>query len=408
MRGAEVGGLVVKKFGGTSVANLERMRDVVRRIAEARASWEHIIVVVSAMAGETDKLIRFAHDLSPDPVAREMDLLLTSGERISSALLAIAMDAAGLPAISLTGGQAGIRTEGSHTRARVRSIRPERILRELEQGRVVVAAGFQGVDEFDEETTLGRGGSDLTAVALAAALEADRCEIYTDVEGVYTADPRLVPEAKCLEQISFEEMMELASLGAKILQARSVDLAAKYDLPLVVRSAFGEGEGTLVIPESTGIEAPAVRGVSSDAKQSKLTFSGVPDRPGIAAALFGRLAEKSIMVDMIVQNVSENGLTDISITVNRDMAAEAERIMGESSDDMGGAVISRDDDIAKVSVVGVGMKSQAGVAARVFSALARSRINIMMISTSEISISVVVRAADAENAVRVLHKEFIA
>ncbi len=399
--------LVVQKFGGTSVADLDRIRGVVRRISAVRGSWERIIVVVSAMAGETDKLIRLAHTLSPQPIGRELDLLLTSGERIASALLAIALDAAGIPAISLTGGQAGILTEGAHTRARVRSIRPARVLRELEGGKVVVAAGFQGVDEFDEETTLGRGGSDLTAVALAAALEADRCEIYTDVDGVYTADPRLVPDAKCLEQISFEEMMELASLGAKVLQARSVDLAAKYGLPIVVRSAFGEGEGTLVVPEPTGIEAPAVRGVSSDAKQSKLTASGVPDRPGIAASLFGQLAEKTIMVDMIVQNVSENGMTDISITVNRDMAGEAERIMQESHESLGGAVISRDDDIAKVSVVGVGMKSQAGVASRVFSALARNRINIMMISTSEISISVVVRQADAENAVRVLHKEFL-
>lgn len=399
--------LLVKKFGGTSVADLERIRGVVGRVSEAKGSWERIIVVVSAMAGETDRLIDFAHALSPRPLGREMDLLLTSGERIASSLLAIALDAAGIPAISLTGGQAGILTEGAHTRARVRSIRPERVVRELDRGKVVVAAGFQGVDEFDEETTLGRGGSDLTAVALAAALEADRCEIHTDVDGVYTADPRLVPDAKRLEQISFEEMMELASLGAKVLQARSVDLAAKHDLPLVVRSAFDEGEGTLVIPESTGIEAPAVRGVSCDAKQSKLTASGVPDRPGIAASLFGQLAEKSIPVDMIVQNVSENDLTDISITVNRDMAAEAERIMKESDEALGGAAVSRDDDIAKVSVVGVGMKSQAGVASRVFSALARSRINIMMISTSEISISVVVRLPDAENAVRVLHKEFI-
>ncbi len=400
-------GLLVKKFGGTSVADLERIRGVAGRVAKARASWERVIVVVSAMAGETDKLIDFAHALSPRPLGREMDLLLASGERIASSLLAIALDAAGIPAISLTGGQAGILTEGAHTRARVRSIRPERVVRELDRGKVVVAAGFQGVDEFDEETTLGRGGSDLTAVALAAALEADRCEIYTDVDGVYTADPRLVPDAKRLERISFEEMMELASLGAKVLQARSVDLAAKRDLPLVVRSAFAEGEGTLIIPESPGIEAPAVRGVSCDAKQAKLTASGVPDRPGIAASLFGQLAEKSILVDMIVQNVSENGLTDISITVNRDMAAEAERIMEEADEALGGAAVSRDDDIAKVSVVGVGMKSQAGVASRVFSALARSRINIMMISTSEISISVVVRLADAESAARALHKEFI-
>ena len=400
-------GLLVKKFGGTSVADLERIRGVVGRVAKARASWERVIVVVSAMAGETDKLIDFAHALSPRPLGREMDLLLASGERIASSLLAIALDAAGIPAISLTGGQAGILTEGAHTRARVRSIRPERVVRELDRGKVVVAAGFQGVDEFDEETTLGRGGSDLTAVALAAALEADRCEIYTDVDGVYTADPRLVPDAKRLERISFEEMMELASLGAKVLQARSVDLAAKRDLPLVVRSAFAEGEGTLIIPESPGIEAPAVRGVSCDAKQAKLTASGVPDRPGIAASLFGQLAEKSILVDMIVQNVSENGLTDISITVNRDMAAEAERIMKEADEALGGAAVFRDDDIAKVSVVGVGMKSQAGVASRVFSALARSRINIMMISTSKISISVVVRLADAESAARALHKEFI-
>ncbi|MEE9273747.1 MAG: aspartate kinase [bacterium] len=399
-------GLLVQKFGGTSVADLGRIRAVAAIVAASRREWDRLVVVASAMAGQTDDFIRMAHELSPSPPGREMDLLLTSGERIASSLLAIALEAAGVPAVSLTGGQAGIQTEGTHTRARVRTIRPRRIFQELESGKVVVAAGFQGVDKFEEEHTLGRGGSDLTAVAMAAALEADLCEIYTDVDGVYTADPRIVADARRIEKISYDEMMELASLGARVLQPRAVDLAAKYKLPLVVRSSFQEGEGTLMTADASGFEAPAVRGVSCDLKQSKLTAMGVPDRPGIAATLFGTLAEKSIVVDIIVQNVSEDGLTDISITVSREAAEEAERIMRETHEALAASRITRDDDIAKVSVVGIGMKSQAGVASSVFAALARARINIMMISTSEISISVIVREKEAESAVRALHKEF--
>ncbi len=400
--------LIVQKFGGTSVADLERIQNVAGRIAATRGNWDRVIVVVSAMAGETDRYINLAHELSPDPAGRELDILLASGERITSSLLAISLSSRGVPAISLTGGQAGIRTEGTHTRARVRTIQPKRIHQELDGGKVVIAAGFQGVDQFNEEQTLGRGGSDLTAVALAAALEADLCEIYTDVDGVYTADPRIEPSARRLERISYDEMMELASLGAKVLQPRSVDLAAKYRLQLVVRSSFTEGEGTLITPDTGGIEAPAVNGVSCDKKQSKLTAVGVADRPGIAASLFGTLAEKSIIVDMIVQNVSDHGLTDISITVNRDTAEEAERVMCETHAGGDAGKITRDDAVAKVSVVGIGMKSQAGVASRTFAALARERINIMMISTSEISISVIVQEAQAEDAVRALHREFIA
>ena len=401
-------GLVVQKFGGTSVADIECIRSVAGRVASARRKGDQVIAVVSAMAGETDKLIEMADELSPEPSGREVDLLLTSGERITAALLAITLEGLGVPAISLTGSQAGIQTEGAHTRARVRTIQPRRIRLELEAGRVVIAAGFQGVDHLNEEQTLGRGGSDLTAVALAAALEAGLCEIYTDVEGVFTADPRIEPRARLLEKISYDEMMEMASLGSKVLQSRSVDLAAKYKLQLVVRSAFGEGEGTLITPEEPGIEAPAVNNVSCDKKQSKLTAQGVADRPGIAASLFGNLAEKSIAVDMIVQNVSEEGLTDISITVNSDAAAEAERIMIETHASFGARRIMRDDNVAKVSVVGIGMKSQAGVAARAFAALARDRINIQMISTSEISISVIVVEGQADEAVRSLHREFIA
>ncbi|MBT5367630.1 MAG: aspartate kinase, partial [Nitrospinaceae bacterium] len=295
--------LVVQKFGGTSVADIDRIKKVASRVASARQKWDEVIVVVSAMAGDTDRLIGMAKELSDDPEGREIDLLLASGERITSALLAIALEGLGVSAISLTGSQAGIMTEGAHTRARVRTIQPKRIRRELEEGRVVIAAGFQGVDQLNEEQTLGRGGSDLTAVALAAALEADLCEIYTDVKGVYTADPRIAPRAKLLEKISYDEMMELASLGAKVLQSRSVDLAAKHKLQLVVRSSFDEGEGTLITPDEAGFEAPAVNGVSCDKKQSKITALGVADRPGIAASLFGSLAEKSIAVDMIVQNV---------------------------------------------------------------------------------------------------------
>lgn len=399
--------LVVQKFGGTSVADIDRIRKVASRVASARQKWDEVIVVVSAMAGQTDRLIEMAGELSGDPAGREVDLLLASGERITSALLAIALEGLGVRAISLTGSQAGIMTEGAHTRARVRTIQPKRIRHELDEGRVVIAAGFQGVDQLNEEQTLGRGGSDLTAVALAAALEADLCEIYTDVEGVFTADPRIVPRAKLLEKISYDEMMELASLGAKVLQSRSVDLAAKYKLQLVVRSSFDEGEGTLITPDEPGFEAPAVNGVSCDKKQSKITAQGVADRPGIAASLFGSLAEKSIAVDMIVQNVSEDGLTDISITVNSDAAAEAERIMQETHGSFSARRILRNDSVAKVSVVGIGMKSQAGVASRTFAALARDRINIMMISTSEISISVIVEESQAEEATRSLHREFI-
>ena len=399
--------LVVQKFGGTSVADIDRIRKVASRVALSRQKWDEVIVVVSAMAGHTDRLIEMAEELSSDPAGRELDLLLASGERITSALLAIALEGLATPAISLTGSQAGIQTEGAHTRARVRTIQPKRIRQELDRGRVVIAAGFQGVDQFNEEQTLGRGGSDLTAVALAAALEADLCEICTDVAGVYTADPRIVPRAKLLEKISYDEMMELASLGAKVLQSRSVDLAAKYKLQLVVRSSFDEGEGTLITPDKLGFEAPAVNGVSCDKKQSKITAQGVADRPGIAASLFGSLAEKSIAVDMIVQNVSEDGLTDISITVNSTAAAEAERIMQETHGSFGARCILRDDNVAKVSVVGIGMKSQAGVASRTFAALARDRINIIMISTSEISISVIVEEKQAEEATRSLHLEFI-
>ncbi|MFP6870022.1 MAG: aspartate kinase [Nitrospinota bacterium] len=401
-------GLVVQKFGGTSLADLDHIRRVAERVAAAREKWDQAIVVVSAMAGETDNFLQMAESLSESPAGREVDLLLASGERITSALLAIALDGLGVKAVSLTGSQAGIMTEGAHTRARVRKIQPKRIRRELEEGRVVIAAGFQGVDEFNEEQTLGRGGSDMTAVALAAALEADLCEIYTDVEGVFTADPRIEPRARLLERISYDEMMELASLGTKVLQSRSVDLAAKYKLKLVVRSSFDEGEGTLITPEQPGFEAPAVTGVSCDKKQSKLTAQGVADHPGIAATLFGTLAEKSIVVDIIVQNVSADGLTDISITVNRDTADEAERIMKETHASFAAREISRDDNVAKVSIVGIGMKSQAGVASRTFAALARDRINIMMISTSEISISVIVREDQADDAVRALHREFMA
>ncbi len=295
--------LVVQKFGGTSVGDIDRLQAVAKRVVSQKNKWDQMVVVVSAMGGETDRLIDMAGILSQNPQKREMDLLLTSGERISSSLLSIAINSLGFPSISLTGGQAGIMTDGEHLSARVRTIRPDRIIRELDSGRIVVAAGFQGVDEFNEETTLGRGGSDLTAVALAASLNADLCEIYTDVDGVYTADPRIVEKSVCLKEISFDEMMEMAVLGAKVLQPRAVDLAAKYNLPLVVRSSFGEGEGTLIKMEDDSLEAPAVSGVNCDKKQSKITVLNIPYEHGIASKLFGKLAESSIMIDMIVQNV---------------------------------------------------------------------------------------------------------
>ncbi len=400
--------LIVQKYGGTSVANVERIRAVAERVVRTVREGNSVVVVVSAMAGETDKLIELAHQLSPSPGEREMDLLLSSGERVTCALTAMAIQALGEKAIALTGRQVGIITDRVHTKAKIEKISAERAKKALQEGYVVVVAGFQGITEdTGEVTTLGRGGSDLTAVAIASALGADLCEIYTDVEGVFTTDPNVVPEARKLEKISYEEMLELASSGAKVLQSRSVEFAMKYNVPLVVRSSFSDSPGTYVIKEDKEMENVLVSGVAYDKNQVKITILAVPDRPGIAARLFKSIADANIVVDMIVQNVSSDGkATDISFTVPRTDYEKAVRITRDIADELGARGVTVDDNIAKVSIVGVGMKTHSGVAAKMFETLARHGINIMMISTSEIKVSCVVDAKYTELAVRVLHDAF--
>ncbi|MFQ5896515.1 MAG: aspartate kinase [Nitrospinota bacterium] len=399
-------GLIVQKYGGTSVADMARIRKVAERVAGARREGHEVVAVISAMAGTTDQLLAWAQALAPDPDLREVDMLLSSGERVTSALVAIALRGAGVAAHSLSGEQVGIRTDEAHTRARVRSISAERLREALAAGEVPVVAGFQGVNERQEVTTLGRGGSDLSAIALAAALGAERCQIYTDVGGVYTADPALVPGARRLERISYDEMMELATLGARVLQSRAVELAKKFSVPIQVLSSFEEGGGTLVTAEEPGMEEAVVSAVSCDRDIGKVTILGVPDRPGIAARLFGLLGEAGIVVDLIVQNVSERGLTDISFTVPRADLARAEALAREAHADVGAQGVTSQADVAKVSIVGVGMKSQSGVAARMFGALAGEGINIMMITTSDISVSCVIEAQHTGHAVRAIHDAF--
>lgn len=399
--------IVVQKYGGTSVGSIERIQAVATRVQRARQAGHQVVVVVSAMSGETDRLLRLARDVSAAPAAREVDTLLATGEMVSIALVAMALQNLGCPAASLTGPQGGILTDGAHTQARIKQITPHRLQQALAEGVVPVVAGFQGMSESDDLTTLGRGGSDLTAVALAAALQADLCEIYTDVDGVYSADPNVVPQARRLERISYDEMLEMARLGAKVLQARSVEFAKKYDVPVVVRSSFTEGSGTLVTrPEPDDMEQVVVAGVTSDKNQAKITLTRLPDRPGIAANLFGRIARANIVIDMIIQNASEGGLTDISFTVSRADAQQALELSRQSLADLGAEEATLQTNIAKVSIVGAGMQSHAGVAAHMFEALAAEKINILMISTSEIKISCVIEDKYSELAVRVLHQAF--
>lgn len=399
--------LIVQKFGGTSVANVERIKAVARRVVKTAEQGHKVVVVVSAMAGETDKLIKLAHEVSATPSEREMDLLLSSGERITTALTAMAIQSIGHKAIALTGRQMGIITESVHTKARIERIEPERAKKAIEDGYIVVVAGFQGITENDDVTTLGRGGSDLSAVAIAAALNADLCEIYTDVDGVYTTDPNIVPEARKLERISYEEMLELASLGAKVLQTRSVEFAMKYNVPVVVRSSFNDNPGTLVTKEDKDMEKVVVSGIAYDKAQSKITIKAVPDRPGIAARLFKAIADANIVVDMIVQNVSSDGkATDISFTVPKTDAKKALSITETVAKELGAAGVDLREDIAKVSIVGVGMRTHSGIAAKMFETLAAHGINIMAISTSEIKISCLIDSKYTELAVRVLHEAF--
>jgi aspartate kinase len=398
--------LVVQKFGGTSVGNVERIKHVAALIAKSRQAGDAVVVVVSAMSGETDRLLKLAHELAPFPDEREMDMLLSTGERVTIALLAMALRAMGLDARSYTGRQVGIMTDSTHTRARIERITAERIKEALDQGIIPVVAGFQGINEKNDVTTLGRGGSDLTAVALAAALRAEQCLIYTDVEGIFTADPNIVPSARKLEKVSYEEMLELASLGAKVLQSRSVEFAAKYEVPVIVKSTFKEGDGTLVTKEDRDMEQVMVSGVTGDRNQAKITFIGVPDHPGIASRIFGPIGSANILVDMIIQNVGQGDLTDLSFTIPRGDLHKAVDLANRIAKDIGARSVELKDKIAKVSLVGVGMRSHSGVAARMFETLAAEGINIMMISTSEIKISCVIEEQHLEPAIRALHQAF--
>ena len=398
--------LYVQKYGGSSVANAECMRRVAQRIRDTQAAGNRVVVVVSAMGDTTDDLIALAKQVNPEPNEREMDSLMATGEMASSAILTMALHALGVKAISMTGQQAGIKVDGTHLKAKIQEINPRRIKQHLDQGCVVVVAGFQGLNPAEDIATLGRGGSDTTAVALAAALKADRCQILKDVDGVFTANPRVVPAARKLDEIAYEEMLELASCGAEVLQSRAVEFAKNYGVVLEVLSSFEVKPGTLVREEDEEMEQMIIRGIAADKNQAKATLLGVPDTPGVAARIFKALAGANLNVDMIVQNVSAAGVTDVSFTVAKDDISKTKRVIEPLVAEIKAAGLNFDPDIAKVSIVGVGMKSHSGVAYQMFEVLAAHRINIEMISTSEIKISVAIRARDADEAVRSLHTAF--
>ena len=398
--------LYVHKYGGTSVGNVERIRHVAENVIKARQRGEDIVVVVSAMSGETNRLVALAREAQETPDPREMDVLLSTGEQVTIALLSMALHQQGCPACSYTGVQVPIVTDEAHTKARIENIDIGRIRKSLNEGQVVIVAGFQGVTATGDITTLGRGGSDTTAVALAAALKADECLIYTDVDGVYTTDPRVEPRARRLERITFEEMLEMASLGSKVLQIRSVEFAGKYNVPLRVLSSFKEGAGTLISYEEEIVEKALISGIAFNRDEAKLTLVGVPDRPGIASRILGPIAAANIEVDMIVQNIAQDGTTDFSFTVNRSEYQKALNILNEVCSELGAREARGDDAIVKVSIVGVGMRSHAGIAALMFDTLANEGINIQMISTSEIKISVILNEKYLELAVRSLHDAF--
>jgi len=399
--------LIVQKYGGTSVANVERIQNVARRAVETKRQGNDVVVVVSAMSGETDKLIGLAKTISEMPDERELDMIMSSGERVSSALTALAVKELGEKSMSFTGRQIGLVTDTAHTKARIERITAERLKKAIADGFIPIVAGFQGISPEEDVTTLGRGGSDTSAVAIAAATGADRCEIYTDVDGVYTTDPNIVPEARKLNKISYDEMLEMASLGAKVLQTRSVEFAKNYNVPVLVLSSFNYNPGTLVTKEDAEMEKVVVAGIAYDKNQSRITVVNLPDKPGIAAEIFKGLADANINVDMIVQNVSSDGSTaDISFTVPKTDVLKALKTTEDTAGKLGARKIDRRDDIAKVSIIGVGMRSHSGVASKMFTTLASHGINIMMISTSEIKVSCVVDAKYTELAVRVLHEAF--
>ncbi len=398
--------LLVQKYGGTSVGNPERIRNVARRVIETQRAGNRVVVVVSAMSGVTDGLIKLAHEVSPAPSEREMDVLLATGEQTTIALLAMAINAQGVPALSLTGAQAGIVTDGVHTKAKIANITPKQILRALDDGQVVIVAGFQGQTMAGQVTTLGRGGSDLTAIAIASAVGADLCQIFTDVDGVFTCDPRLVPDARRLDELSYEEMLEMASSGSKVMQSRSVEFAKKFGVKFEVRSSFNDNPGTMIIEDNPSMENVVIRGVSVEKNQAKVTVAGVPDRPGTAAAVFNALADARVVIDMIVQNVSAGGATDISFTLNQTDLPLAESVLRPVVEKIGAVKTTARDGVAKLSVVGIGMRSHSGVAARLFDCLARGGVNIQMITTSEIKIAVIIEEADIAEAANLAHAAF--
>ena len=402
--------LIVQKYGGSSVGNPDRIKNVASRVAQYRARGDRLVVVVSAMSGVTDNLIKLAREIIPLSSEREMDMLLATGEQTTIALAAMALHALGVPAVSLTGAQAGIVTDGVHTKAKIRNITPKQVHAWLDSGHVVIVAGFQGQTPEGQITTLGRGGSDLTAIALAAALRADLCQIYTDVEGIYTADPRIVPGALKLDQITYDELLELAGAGAKVMQLRSVEFAKKFSVIFEVRSSLNDNPGTIVKEENKSMEDVVIRGVSLDKNQAKITLIGVPDRPGMASRVFKALADAAINVDMIVQNISHGAAsptTDLSFTVDKPDLLKSQKVIDGLKKDIGFRQVIPNEAIAKLSIVGVGMRSHSGVAARMFETLALEGINIDMISTSEIKVSVVLDLAKGEQALRAVHAAFL-
>ncbi len=398
--------LLVQKYGGTSVGNPERIRNVARRVIETQRAGHRVVTVVSAMSGVTDGLIKLAHEVSPSPTERELDVLLATGEQTTIALLAMAIDALGARAVSLTGAQAGIVTDGVHTKAKIANIPPKKFSQHLAEPQVVIVAGFQGQTMEGQVTTLGRGGSDLTAIAIASAVGADLCQIFTDVDGVYTCDPRLVPTARRLDELSYEEMLEMASLGSKVMQSRSVEFAKKFGVKFEVRSSFNDNPGTMIIEENASMENVVIRGISVEKNQAKVTITGVPDRPGAAAKVFTALSEARVVIDMIVQNVSIHGTTDISFTLNKADLPAAETTLRPVVDAVGAAELLAREGIAKLSVVGIGMRSHSGVAAKLFECLGRGGINIQMISTSEIKIAVIIDEASVAEAANLTHAGF--